>query len=346
MRIRALTFLYLTSIILLRSVGNAQGVAVAPGASSPDPGAMLDVVSSDKGILIPRMSIFQRKSIIAPANGLLVFQNDDDSGFWYFGSDWTRLSTLAGSGTGNFLAKWTFPGIIGNSLLFDNGTRIGIGITSPASSALLDLTSTSRGFLPPRMTTAQRDQIASPAAGLTIYNTTVSGNETFNGTNWVGNTHYIGESYGGGIVFYVYDHGRHGLIAATADQSAGAKWSNGGGGSTGTAGDGLLAGIMNTDLIIIPEMLASPADPFAAKVCADYEVTVDGTTYADWYLPSSYELDLLFGQKTVVGGFASSTYWSSTEEDAASAWTQNFLTGARNFQQKVLVGRVRAIRAF
>ncbi|MEO6405797.1 MAG: hypothetical protein ABIY51_14985, partial [Ferruginibacter sp.] len=38
--------------------------------------------------------------------------------------------------------------------------------------------------------------------------------------------HYIGESYGGGIVFYVYDNGQHGLIAATADQSTGIQWAN------------------------------------------------------------------------------------------------------------------------
>jgi len=36
--------------------------------------------------------------------------------------------------------------------------------------------------------------------------------------------HYIGESYGGGIVFYVNDSGRHGLIAATSDQSTGMRW--------------------------------------------------------------------------------------------------------------------------
>jgi len=40
-------------------------------------------------------------------------------------------------------------------------------------------------------------------------------------------THYIGESYGGGLVFYVYDGGQHGLIAATTDQSAAKKWYNG-----------------------------------------------------------------------------------------------------------------------
>ena len=46
--------------------------------------------------------------------------------------------------------------------------------TAPASSAILDIRSTTKGFLPPRMTTTQRDAISSPAAGLIIYNTTTN----------------------------------------------------------------------------------------------------------------------------------------------------------------------------
>ena len=51
--------------------------------------------------------------------------------------------------------------------------QVGIGTTTPDASAILDLKSENKGFLPPRMTTAQRDAISSPAEGLTIYNTSV-----------------------------------------------------------------------------------------------------------------------------------------------------------------------------
>jgi hypothetical protein len=54
-----------------------------------------------------------------------------------------------------------------------NGS-VAVGTSTPAASALLDLTSTTKGFLPSRMTTAQRDAIASPATGLLIYNTTAN----------------------------------------------------------------------------------------------------------------------------------------------------------------------------
>ena len=51
------------------------------------------------------------------------------------------------------------------------GGNVGIGIISPAASAKLDVSSTSQGFLPPRMTAAQRTSIASPAEGLMVYQT-------------------------------------------------------------------------------------------------------------------------------------------------------------------------------
>jgi hypothetical protein len=72
--------------------------------------------------------------------------------------------------------------------------QVGIGTSTPAASAKLEISSTTQGFLPPRMTTAQRDAISSPATGLTIYNTTLKSVEVYNGTAWYSTVHYIGES--------------------------------------------------------------------------------------------------------------------------------------------------------
>jgi hypothetical protein len=63
--------------------------------------------------------------------------------------------------------------------------NVGIGTSSPISSAILDLSSTTRGFLPPRMTTTQRNAIVSPVAGLMIYNTTTNVINVYNGTIWI-----------------------------------------------------------------------------------------------------------------------------------------------------------------
>jgi len=352
---------------------------------------MLDVKSTTKGILAPRMTAAQRDAISNPAKGLLIYCTDNNHFYSNKGTsvspDWEVISSqwissgsnlyyAAGSvgiGTTNpeaklhvndaassntlllvtpksattgdsatlFLAEdnhgsygmyWLYDGN-GNQMelwgksgstkygphmlvnrndgniafgsvvapgykLSVNGsawlTQAGINAdnSAPNASAILDVKSTTKGFLPPRMTTAQRDAITSPAAGLTIYNTSTNGNETYNGSSWVSNTHYIGESYGGGIVFYIYDNGQHGLIAAIADQSSGIAWYNGTYRITGTSGDGLNAGAMNTAMIVATQMADDPNGNFPAKVCADYAVSVGGVTYGDWYLPSKYELNL------------------------------------------------------
>ena len=65
--------------------------------------------------------------------------------------------------------------------------QVGIGTNTPAPSAQLDVTSTEKGFLPPRMTSAQRDLIATPATGLLIFQTdNTAGYYFYDGTAWVG----------------------------------------------------------------------------------------------------------------------------------------------------------------
>ena len=227
--------------------------------------------------------------------------------------------------------------------------QVGIGTSSPATTSILDLTSTTKGLLPPRMDSTQRNAIASPAAGLTIYNTTLNAVQVYNGTVWSSTAHYIGESYGGGIVFYVYDNGQHGLIAATADQSAGIRWYGGSNTNTRARANGIGAGLKNTAIIIANQ---GPVDgaAFAATVCNEYSVTVAGVAYGDWYLPSKYELNLLYLQRTLagLGGFAVNNYWSSTEIDNVFVWVHYFdNVGNTGTDQKDRDGyAVRAIRAF
>lgn len=77
-----------------------------------------------------------------------------------------------------FGGKNTTTGTFGDIILQHDtvGTRgkIGIGTITPSNSAILDITSTTQGFLPPRMTTVQKTAIAAPAAGLIVYDTTLN----------------------------------------------------------------------------------------------------------------------------------------------------------------------------
>jgi hypothetical protein len=104
-------------------------------------------------------------------------------------------SPLSGSGTSGRVPKWSGTSSITNSQITDNAVSIGINNTSPAASALLDLTSTTQGLLPPRLTTTQRDAIASPANGLFIYNSTTGQFNGFQAGAWGA----IGGGAGSGI---------------------------------------------------------------------------------------------------------------------------------------------------
>ena len=244
-------------------------------------------------------------------------------------------------------AGWVQAGFVGFAdplCLQPSGGNVGIGTLSPANSAVLDLNSTSKGFLPPRMDSTARNAIASPVAGLTIYNTSIKAFQCYNGTTWFSTIHFIGEHYGGGIVFYVYDNGQHGLIAATADQSTG-RWYGGSYTNTRARADGVGAGLKNTSIIIAGQ---GPVDgaAFAATVCNEYSVTIGSVTYGDWYLPSKYELNLLYLQKAVVGGFVGYFYWSSSENASNVAWFQAFGDGVQWVDNKSDPNNVRPVRAF
>ena len=179
-------------------------------------------------------------------------------------------------------------------------------------------------------------------------NVTVTGLGTTASPYIVGNpTLTIGQSYQGGIIFWLDATGQHGLIAATVDQSTGIQWYNSVDRYTGTTGDGLYAGEMNTAMIVAAQISDNQTGNFAAKVCADYSVTVSGINYGDWYLPSKYELNLLYLQKNVVGGFADEPYWSSTELSDSQARLQYFNDGYQSINAKsTTTSYVRAIRSF
>ena len=85
---------------------------------------------------------------------------------------------IAPSGTAGTNITYTQPMTINSS------GNVLIGTTTNAASSKLTVESTTQGFLPPRMTTAQRDAISSPAAGLIIYNTSTNKHQGYNGSTW------------------------------------------------------------------------------------------------------------------------------------------------------------------
>jgi hypothetical protein len=161
--------------------------------------------------------------------------------------------------------------------------------------------------------------------------------------------HKVGDDWGGGRIFWIDDTGDHGLIAAVADQDGqGVAWNPGEGVKTGADKEGVYRGMENSKLI---NSVQGNGAQYAARMCLDHKKTAGNTTYDDWYLPSKKELSLLYGQKTIIGGFniTNGIYWSSTESSgspATMAWEQEFRYGSQLEDDKDQPELVRCIRKF
>jgi hypothetical protein len=159
----------------------------------------------------------------------------------------------------------------------------------------------------------------------------------------------IGDTYQGGLIFYLDASGCHGLIAAPSDQNSGdgIQWYNGSFTNTTAFASCVGCGDGNTSMVVYNQGSGS----YAAVIC---QILSLGEK-SDWYLPSKYELNLMYqniGQGNAlnlgnIGDFASSSYWSSTEDDNGYAWGQNFYYGDQySFNKSSISAMVRAVRAF
>jgi hypothetical protein len=198
--------------------------------------------------------------------------------------------------------------------------QVGIGTTEPNTSAALDITSTTKGLLIPRMLAGDRTAIDTPATGLMVYQTDGTvGFYYYNGSSWAevaatSKTYSVNTFYAelGGYVIQISPNGKHGLVVAMQDQ----------GDSSWYRANDLLSFPTNHD--------------------------VDGKEFSDWRLPTRRELDLMYLVYNTGNGASlnPNLYWSSTEFDSSVAYTQYFSTGYEDVINKVFLASVRAVRAF
>jgi hypothetical protein len=135
-------------------------LSITTDGSLPDASAMLDVQSTSKGLLIPRMTELQRTAIGSPAAGLMVFQSNNTAGHYlYSGSAWKRIGTVtAPSLTDGSVLFAQGNEITANSgqIFWDNSNmRMGIGTSVPGQKLSVSGTieSTSGGFKFPDLST-------------------------------------------------------------------------------------------------------------------------------------------------------------------------------------------------
>lgn len=186
-------------LLLISSASFAQvGIGVAPPHSS----AMLEVNSTVSGVLIPRMTQAQRTAIVSPSTGLLVYQTNGASGFWYYnGTAWTTFGSTGWSLTGDAGTNPTtnFLGTTDNQdfvIATNNNERVrvqadgdvGIGQTNPTTK--LHITGTSPVFRYQNGTEAVNKVLTSDANGYATWG--VSSVLTSGDNDWVfksGNTY-------------------------------------------------------------------------------------------------------------------------------------------------------------
>lgn len=242
------------------------------------------------------------------------------------------------------------------------------------STAMLEVQSTNKGLLPPRMTEVQRDAIINPTSGLMIYCTDCLEMQMYNDTAWTNMIGFpassapplvIGDCLVDGVVFYVFQSGdigyvageNHGLIVSL-DESTG-EW-----------------GCYPIDLTSVPNVTSSPNDPETAAGARIGEGETNTNSIAidclsgsaaewcrskgtEWFLPSRGELNELYkwydtdkvGNDNLIlncggVGFAAVRYWSSTERVTLNAWRQDFNDGSQVPNGKDNEYNIRAVRTF
>ena len=117
----------ITLMVLSCNFVIAQNIAINEDGSTPDSSAIVDISSTSKGLLIPRVTLVQKNAIAGPATGLIVYQTDSTKGFYYYnGTSWGLLMDRAST-----------PWVISGNNVYDTAGYVGIGTKNPG--ALLDI---------------------------------------------------------------------------------------------------------------------------------------------------------------------------------------------------------------
>ena len=139
----------------------------------------------------------------------------------------------------------------------------------------------------------------------------------------------------GGTVILVNADGVTGLEAAPADLVSTSAWGCDGN-LTGVNDPSIGSGATNTNTLVTVHGCT------AALAASNF---ISGGE-SDWFLPSKDELNLLYNQRAIIGGFTTGLYWSSTENGTNGSFFQDFSDGSQDFTGKTQIHNIRPVRAF
>lgn len=158
------------------------------------------------------------------------------------------------------------------------------------------------------------------------------------------NTLALGDTFAGGLIFYLDNSGQHGLVVTPNEIHPGLPWAkSGSSGVTGATGTAVGTGQDNTNKIKTFMGTGTVTNPYAAWTCDQLELN----GFSDWFMPSKDEVNLMYKNlhrygcpidtspcPTALGNFKSQFYdpyfmWTSTEANSGSAWIQYFNNGTQ-----------------
>ena len=289
---------------LINSQSNAQ---LGIGTNSPNASAMLDVTATNKGLLLPRMTNTQKNAISNPATGLIIFCTDcGTAGLMnmYNGTNWVRLD---GNISNTPSLTTTAISAITATTATSGGNVISIGGSNVTARGVCWSTSPNPTIANSKTTDGSglgsfTSNIGSLTSNTTYYVRAYATNTS--GTSYGNETTFTtslaaGSVYGGGIIAYLltaldagYDANvQHGLIVSSANLNVGNTTTWGCAADVPGTSTAFGTGAANTAAIIAANCSTTVT---AAKLCNDYTITVNGTTYSDWYLPSSGDVQKIY----------------------------------------------------
>jgi hypothetical protein len=327
---------------------NAFAQNVGIGTNSPDSSALLELNSSNKGFLPPRITTSQRNAITHPAEGLQIFNTTTHCLEMFVYGRWQNVFcgvadivtiTNPSLSTDSISSITTSSATCGGNITNDGGGNITArGVCwSTTNNPTIDLTTkTNDGTGTGLFTSSITGLTPNTTYYVRSYATNGAGTSYGNEVSFTTNSLQIGQLHSGGLVFYIDISGQHGLVCAPTEQPR-AIWGCYGTNLGTQANFG--TGANNTSIILSRCSQTNTA----AYLCDT--LTLNG--YEDWYLPSQNELILMWQNLHMygMGNFHNDFYLSSSELDNNTALGVYFnCCGATSL--KYHDNWVRAIRAF
>ena len=299
-------------------------------SSTAHPSAILDVQSTDKGILIPRMTTVQRTGINSAANGLMVFDSETAS-FWFYNVDtWQEIGT---DNLGNHTATQNLQ--LGTNFLSGDGDAEGLYVNTNGNVGI--------GTASPDALLHVRSGVTSDSTGIKLtqdgFNSLFYHNDAgdlilrklnrtdqlvlgFNGNIGIGTTNPQNKLHVSGNIRMEDGNQQDGFIISS-DADGNFSWVD--------PNDVLTVPATNipvpikyqgTYLYVHPTENATDVDWATAQSTCDNLVAFG---FDDWYLPSLSELNAMYKQSFLITGLNetdAAKYWSNTEYDVNNAYTQ------------------------